>query len=167
MSFNRPRLNIASMNLYIEKKFQMSRGRKKNKNWGDSVERELCYKGELITHLYFGGIKVTNVGNLGKSTECYAKIVDLNRWRKEKIVAENFNSLQSYFSHLDFNELMTESRELLTNILDGQLNEEISLKMKALLAEFDNRLASQSEIMSNALTEIKNKIACALVELGL
>ena len=84
------------------------------------------------------------------------KIVHLREWKE---TAKEKESLNHYLQVLNFNQLITESKELLSELKKNPDNEKHTLKATLLLKEIKDRLNHSSPRMSESLQELSSKIS--------
>ncbi len=68
------------------------------------------------------------------------KVVSLAKFKEDKIKNESEDLLMNYFNLLGVNELIFESKEVITNLKNGTLDYDLAVKTKIMLKEFRKRL---------------------------
>jgi hypothetical protein len=92
-------------------------------------------------------------------------VVPLSSWKSKMALKANEKSLSDYLNVLSFNDLLTETEDLINELNNKPLNQDITLKSKQLLREVNNRLRKDSDGFADTLKELRLKSEKKLVDI--
>lgn len=93
-------------------------------------------------------------------------ITCLEEWKSKRETASRKECLTEYLSILNFNELITESSTIISELKNNHLNTELTLRSKLILKEFNNRLSKESERYTESLRPLHKQIEKKITDLN-
>ncbi len=81
-------------------------------------------------------------------------VVNLNQWKTNK----RDNNFSSYLKVLSFNELMTESDELMNEMKKSEAADDLFGKTRMMMNEFTTRLEKESRHLAESVKDLKKQI---------
>ena len=95
-------------------------------------------------------------------------VVNLADWKAKNIISKKEESIKNYLSVLNFNELTTESNNVISELRSNPINHDLIVRSKLLLEEFNNRLDMNgtSSDFSKSLQKLRNITRETISKLG-
>lgn len=83
-------------------------------------------------------------------------VVDISRWKDQKIKSEQEESIRSYFKSMNASDLVLEAKVLIDHIKRGNLDQGLVLHAKIVLGELKKRIKGQTPDYVNDLATLEN-----------
>ena len=95
-----------------------------------------------------------NQGNIGEESGHEQGVVSLDLYKKEQIRNEFLSSYEEYLKLLDYNEIISEMKNLMTKVRRQALGFELSGQANLLIGEVSNRAQKDSPEMAIELRKM-------------
>ena len=92
-------------------------------------------------------------------------VLNLRKWKEQIESAAEESSLKNYFNVLSFNDLINETKVIVSELNEKPLTEEITKKSRIILKEFNERLEKESDGFANVLTLLRKNVEEKILEL--
>jgi hypothetical protein len=84
-------------------------------------------------------------------------LVDLDRWKNQKRECMRDANFSDYLKVLSFNDLMSESNELIDQIKSNR-GDDLFSKTRFVMNEFTHRLEKESKLLAESVKDLKRQI---------
>ncbi len=89
-------------------------------------------------------------------------IFSLNSFKRRYLQGAKLRGFEEYFKVLSFNQFINEVTELIKELAQNDFNEDMTLRSKAALTEFNNRLQGEDSAFSPAINSMRLNIESRL-----